>query len=69
LGDLNVWAAYLIDVGNPATSFGGGTYLGSTAIMYYDFENDTYSVPLGADIGQVIRSGRASYNLFGEPQW
>ena len=140
LGDFNAFAAYLIDVGNPAVSFGvgpliaaptatedalgsgkwsagfvnilfngtsptfqygylltwqtsfagdddrakvnvaafqpiliyqlgGGTYLRSTPIMTYDFENDTYSVPLGLGIGQVWKSGTTTYNLFVEPQW
>lgn len=48
---------------------GGGTYLRSTPIMTYDFENDTYSVPLGLGIGQVWKSGTTTYNLFVEPQW
>jgi hypothetical protein len=30
---------------------GGGTYLRSTAVMAYDFENDAYSVPIGLGIG------------------
>lgn len=140
LGDFNVFAAYLIDVGNPAISFGvgpllnaptasddvlgsgkwsaglanvlfvatsprfqygylltwqasfagasdradvniaafqplligqlgGGTYLRSTPIMNYDFENSAYNVPIGLGIGQVFKSGSTVYNLFAEPQW
>jgi len=140
LGDLNVFAAYLIDVGNPAIAFGigpqltmptatgndalgsekwsaglvntlfsfaspkfqygyllswqasfagaddradvnlgafqpflfyqlgGGTYLRSTAVMAYNFENDTYSVPLGLGIGQVIPTEMVVFNVFVEPQ-
>jgi hypothetical protein len=47
---------------------GGGTYLRSTPIMTYDFENETYSVPLGLGIGQVWKSETTTYNLFVEPQ-
>lgn len=139
LGDLNVFAAWLIDTGNPAISFGvgpqvtaptaskdalgsekwsvgvvntlfnskspklqygyllswqasvagaddrddvnlgafqpfvfyqlgGGTYLRSTAVMAYDFEHDSYSVPVGLGIGQVIPSERVVFNVFIEPQ-
>jgi len=140
LGDLNVFAAYLIDVGNPAISFGigpqinaptatkdelgsekwsggfanvlfdarsakfqygylltwmasfagedtrndinsaafqpfamlqlgKGRYLRSTGIWAYNFEDDTYSVPLGIGYGQVIKKGKTVYNIFIEPQW
>jgi hypothetical protein len=48
---------------------GGGTYLRSTPIMSYDFEDETYSVPLGIGIGKVWKSGTTTYNLFVEPQW
>ena len=47
---------------------GGGTYLRSTPIMTFDFEHDTYSVPLGLGIGQIWKSGTTTYNLFIEPQ-
>lgn len=139
LGDANVFAAYLIDTGNPAISFGigpqltmptasddalgsgkwsaglvntlfdatsrtfqygyllswqasfageddrakvniggfqpflfyqlgGGTYLRSTAVMSYDFEKRTYSVPIGLGIGQVIPQDKLVFNVFIEPQ-
>ncbi len=48
---------------------GGGTYLRSAGIWVRDFENDTYSVPLGIGIGQVIPKGNTIYNVFIEPQW
>jgi hypothetical protein len=48
---------------------GSGTYLRSTAVMSYNVENDTYSVPLGLGIGQVIPTPNAVFNLFIEPQW
>jgi hypothetical protein len=48
---------------------GGGTYLRSTGAMAYSFENDTYSVPVGLGIGQVIKSGKSIFNVFIEPQW
>ena len=139
LGDLNVFAAYLIDTGNPALSvgigpqitaptaskdalgsekwsaglvhtlfnasspriqygyllswqasfsgsddrddvnlgafqpfvfyqLGKGTYLRSTAVMAYDFEHSTYSVPIGLGIGQVIPHEKMVFNVFIEPQ-
>jgi hypothetical protein len=139
LGDLNVFAAYLIDTGNPALAFGfgpqitaptatddalgsgkwslglvntlfnassrmlqygyllswqasvagaddradvnlgafqpfvfyqlgGGTYLRSTAVMAYDFEHSSYSVPIGLGIGQVIPREKMVFNVFIEPQ-
>lgn len=140
VGDLNIFAAYLIDVGNPSVSFGvgpqvtaptagkdelgseqwsgglvnvlfnasspvfqygyllswqhsfggnesredvsvaafqpfafyqlgHGTYLRSTPIWTYDFEGDTYGVPLGIGIGQVIKRKNMVYNVFAEPQF
>jgi hypothetical protein len=47
---------------------GGGTYLRSTAVMAYDFENSAYSVPIGFGIGQVMPRQKVVYNLFIEPQ-
>jgi hypothetical protein len=140
LGDLNLFAAYLIDIGNPAISFGvgpqlttptashdalgsekwsaglvnvlfnasstkfqygyllswqhsftgeddradvnfgafqpfamyqlgGGTYLRTSGIWTYNFENESYSVPIGLGIGQVIKRGTTVFNLFVEPQY
>ena len=138
IGDLNAFAAYLIDTGNPAVSFGigpqitaptgndavgsekwsagfanvlfnassrkfqygylltwqasfagsdsrpdvntgafqpflfyqlgKGTYLRSAPIWVYNFENSTYSVPIGIGIGQVIPTPKVVYNVFIEPQ-
>ena len=48
---------------------GHGTYLRSTAVMSYNFDSDTYTVPLGLGIGQVIPFKRAVFNLFVEPQY
>jgi len=48
---------------------GGGTYLRTAPIWVHNFENDTYSVPLGIGIGQVIPKGNTVYNVFIEPQW
>lgn len=140
IGDLNLFAAYLIDVGNPAISFGigpqlnipsatnaalgsekwsaglvnvlfnasspkfqygylltwqgsfsgsasrpdvnlgafqpfgmyqlgGGTYLRAAPIWVYNFQNDSYSVPIGVGIGQVIKQGNTVFNVFVEPQF
>jgi hypothetical protein len=48
---------------------GGGTYLRSVGIWFYDFEKDAYSIPVGLGIGQVFKSGKTVYNLFIEPQY
>lgn len=140
LGDFNIFAAYLIDTGNPAISFGigpqltaptatedalgsekwsagfanvlfnassakfqygylltwqgsfageedrddvnvgafqpfaflqlgGGTYLRAAPIWVRNFDNDSYSVPLGVGAGQVIKQGKTVYNVFVEPQY
>ena len=139
LGDFNIFAAYLIDVGNPAVSFGigplltaptasedalgsekwsaglanvlfngrskkfqwgylltwqhsfagdgdradvnvgafqpfafyqlgKGWYLRAAPIWVYNFENDSYGIPLGAGIGRAIKKGNVVYNIFVEPQ-
>lgn len=47
---------------------GGGTYLRSAPVWNYNFQNDSYGVPLGLGIGQVMKSGKTVYNLFVEPQ-
>lgn len=47
---------------------GGGWYLRSTPVWAYNFENDTYSVPLGLGIGKVIPTDMVVMNLFVEPQ-
>lgn len=47
---------------------GGGTYLRSAPIWNYNFQNDSYGVPLGLGVGQVIKSGKTVYNFFVEPQ-
>jgi len=47
---------------------GGGWYLRSTPIWAYNFENDTYSVPLGLGIGKVIPTDKVVFNLLVEPQ-
>lgn len=47
---------------------GGGTYLRSSAVMTYDIEKDTYTVPVGFGIGQVVPTPDAVFNVFVEPQ-
>ena len=47
---------------------GGGTYLRSSAVMTYNFENDDYSVPIGLGIGRVIPLPKVVFNIFIEPQ-
>ncbi len=47
---------------------GGGWYLRSTPVWAYNFDNDTYSVPLGLGIGRVIPTEKVVFNLLIEPQ-
>ncbi len=39
---------------------GGGTYLRSSAVMSYNLQNDTYTVPVGLGIGKVISLQKVS---------
>lgn len=48
---------------------GSGWYLRSAPIWAYNFENDSYSVPLGLGIGKVLISGKSVFNFFIEPQF
>ncbi len=48
---------------------GDGLYLRSAPIWVYDIENDTYNIPLGLGIGQVIKRGKTVHNIFVEPQF
>jgi len=48
---------------------GKGTYLRGAPVWAFNLENDTYSVPFGLGIGQVIKNGNTVYNIFIEPQW
>ena len=36
--------------------------------VIYNFENDSYSIPVGLGFGQVIKQGNTVYNVFIEPQ-
>lgn len=47
---------------------GGGTYLRSSAVMSYDFENTAWNVPIGLGLGQVIKTEAGVFNIFLEPQ-
>lgn len=48
---------------------GKGKYLRSTGAAAYNFENNTYSVPIGLGFGQVIPKKKVIFNLFVEPQY
>ena len=48
---------------------GGGTYLRAAPIWAYNFQNDSYSVPMGVGVGQVVKQGKTVYNFFVEPQF
>ncbi|MFZ0135045.1 MAG: hypothetical protein WAK95_21090 [Desulfobacterales bacterium] len=47
---------------------GEGWYLRSTPVWAYNFDNDTYTVPLGLGIGKVIPTEKVVMNIFIEPQ-
>lgn len=48
---------------------GQGWYLRSTGVWNYDFETDSYSIPIGAGFGRVIPLERTVINAFFEPQY
>lgn len=48
---------------------GKGTYLRTTGIWFYNFDSDSYSVPLGIGVGQVFKKGKTVFNVFIEPQY
>jgi hypothetical protein len=48
---------------------GGGNYLRGAPIWVFDFENDTYHVPVGLGFGKVIKVNKTVYNFFVEPQF
>lgn len=45
-----------------------GLNLRSAPIWNYNFQNDSYGVPLGLGVGQVIKQGKTVYNFFIKPQ-
>ena len=47
---------------------GKGAYLRSTAVLSYNFEAGTYTVPIGLGIGKVIPTRTKVFNVFIEPQ-
>jgi hypothetical protein len=48
---------------------GKGLYLRGAPIAVFNLENDTYHVPVGLGIGQVIPTESVVYNVFVEPQF
>jgi hypothetical protein len=48
---------------------GKGLYLRGAPIAVFNLENDTYHVPVGLGIGQVIPTPSVVYNVFIEPQF
>ena len=48
---------------------GKGLYVRGAPIAVFDLENDTYHVPVGLGIGQVIPTPNVVYNVFIEPQF
>ena len=62
--DTNLMSAQVI----LTMSVGGGWYLRSTPLWTFDFESDSYLVPLGLGAGKVLKMGGAVVNAFIEPQ-
>lgn len=48
---------------------GGGWYLRSAPVLAYNFEDDSYTVPLRLGIGKVIPTDKVVMNLFVEPRF
>ncbi len=48
---------------------GKGVYLRGAPIWVFDFENDSYGVPMALGIGKVVTVGNTVFNLFIEPQY
>lgn len=48
---------------------GDGWYLRSSGVWNYDFENDSYAIPIGLGLGRVIPTPGALVNAFFEPQY
>lgn len=48
---------------------GKGLYLRGAPIAVFNLENDTYNVPVGLGLGQVIPTSSVVYNVFIEPQF
>ena len=44
-------------------------YLRSSATWSWDFEQDTYYIPIGFGAGKIWKAGGTTYNIFAEPQW
>jgi hypothetical protein len=48
---------------------GGGTYLRTAPIWFFNLKNGDYNVPFGLGIGKVLKTERVVYNIFIEPQF
>jgi hypothetical protein len=48
---------------------GEGFYLRSSPVWTYDFESDSYAVPIGLGVGKVIARGDTVIIAFVEPQY
>lgn len=45
-----------------------GWYTGTAPLWNYDFQSDSYSVPVGARLGKVLKANKTVFNVFMEPQ-
>lgn len=81
IGGLFTWqASFAGDENRPETNsaiiqpfyfwqLGKGTYLRGSPAWLYNFQNESYSVPMALGIGKVIKVKRTIFNCFVEPQY
>jgi len=71
VGDTNGRDRVSLFAGQPFAfiQMGNGWYTGAAPVWTYDFESGDYSIPLGARIGKVWKSGGTVFNAFAEPQF
>lgn len=50
------------------SQFGDGWYTGGAPIWTYNFNDDSYDLPLGLRLGKVLQFGSTTANFFVEPQ-
>ncbi|MCL2331301.1 MAG: hypothetical protein FWC61_02025 [Proteobacteria bacterium] len=79
-GGLVTWQTDFAGNGNDKTNvmnvqpfvilqLGGGTYLRSSAVWTFDFENGGTNIPFGLGIGRITRIDKMVFNLFAEAQY
>ncbi|MDR2084466.1 MAG: hypothetical protein LBP67_05680 [Bacteroidales bacterium] len=65
VADVNMLTVQLFGI----LQLGKGTYLRSTGVWSFNFENQNYNIPLGLGIGKVVMVKKVVLNIFVEPQF